>query len=91
MLLAILLAFGPAIDGAARAGDGPQFRSHQPEVGARPESSRCMARCVEMERQCQELEKQFPTCSTIEICDEEKLQCEALCRFTAELGARICA
>ena len=41
-----------------------------------------------MEMKCEELEKRFPSCSVIDICFEEKLQCEALCRGSAMLTLR---
>lgn len=48
-----------------------------------PASSRCMAECDKQEVRCEELEKQFPTCGTADICLEEKEQCQAKCRVTA--------
>jgi hypothetical protein len=64
------------------------FQSRPPAELSLPASSRCIARCTEMESKCEELEKRFPSCSTINICFEEKLQCEALCRGTAMLPLR---
>jgi hypothetical protein len=40
---------------------------------------------------CEELEKRFPSCSTSDICFEEKRQCETLCRGTAMLTPRVCS
>jgi hypothetical protein len=56
-----------------------------------PATSMCLARCIRLEVQCEEYERLRPTCSTINICFEEKRQCDALCRARAMLSRRACA
>jgi len=83
LLLAVLGWHGPA------GGAGTTiFQGRQAADTRLPASSRCIARCSEMEMKCEELEKRFPSCSVIDICFEEKLQCEALCRGSAMLTLR---
>jgi hypothetical protein len=75
LLLAVLGWNGPA--GAAET---TILQSRQLVDERPPMSTRCMARCDELERTCEEHERLRPTCSVVNICAEEKLQCEALCR-----------
>ena len=74
---ALLLLAGLGGDGSAGA-TPPQSRS---SVDDRPPiSTRCMARCNELEKTCEEHERLRPSCSVVDICFEEKAQCETLCR-----------
>ena len=45
--------------------------------------SGCMAKCGVMETKCVALEKLYPSCATVDICEEEKIQCETRCRVSA--------
>jgi hypothetical protein len=49
-----------------------------------PASSTCIARCIELKTECEEIVKRFPSCSIVDICYEENLQCETLCRGTSD-------
>jgi hypothetical protein len=86
LLLAAALGWAGAPAGAASASE-----SNRPEPNHVPASSRCMAECEAMEIRCEELEKEFPTCGTADICLEEKEQCQALCRTTAMVTLRSCS
>lgn len=85
LLLAVLGWPGPSGEAGATS------QSRQPADNRLPASSRCIAKCNEMEMKCEELEKRFPSCSTIDICFEERRQCEVLCRGTAMLTLRVCS
>jgi hypothetical protein len=81
-LLAILGGFSPAV-GAEPTAPGRQ------SVGDRlPMSTRCTVKCDELAKTCEEHERLRPTCSVVNICLEEKLQCEAQCRPRATLNGR---
>lgn len=87
LLLAAVLGWqGPAGGAGATATPGQQSEIDKPAA-----SSKCLAKCAEMERKCNVWEKLYPTCSTVEICDEEREQCEALCRVTASADLRMCS
>jgi hypothetical protein len=75
LLLAVLAWHGPAGGAGATIVRGRQLADNRP-----PASSACIARCSDAEAECEELVKRFPSCSVVDICFEEKLQCEALCR-----------
>jgi hypothetical protein len=49
-----------------------------------PASATCIARCMDLNRECEAIVKRFPSCSIVDICFEENLQCEALCRGTSD-------
>lgn len=84
LLFAILGGFGP-VDGAE-----PEVRHGRQPIGDRPPmSTMCAAKCNELEKTCEEHERLRPTCSVVNICVEEKLQCEAQCRPRAMLDVRI--
>jgi hypothetical protein len=53
-----------------------------------PISTRCMAKCNELEKTCEEHERLHPTCSVVNICFEEKAQCETSCRPRVMLDLR---
>lgn len=57
-------------------------QEYEPLRSRIPASSSCLSRCVELKSQCDEFEKLYPSCSTIDICIEEKSRCEAQCRRT---------
>jgi len=75
LLLTVLAWHGPAGGAGATIVWGRRLADNRPPV-----SSACIARCNDLEAECEELLKQFPGCSVVDICFEEKLQCEALCR-----------
>ena len=62
----------------------------RPTIGHRI-STRCTVRCDELVKACEEHERLHPSCSVVNICFEEKLQCEALCRARAMLNSRVCS
>lgn len=82
---AILLLAGLGWHGSAGA-TPPQSR--QSVSDHPPMSSRCMAKCNELEKVCEEHERLRPTCSVVDICSEEKAQCETLCRPRVMLEMR---
>jgi hypothetical protein len=86
LLLVAALGWAGAPTGVASA-----TQSHQFDPDRLPTSSRCMAKCDEMERKCNAWERLYPTCSTVEICAEEKEQCEALCHIAAMATPRSCS
>jgi hypothetical protein len=87
LALAAVLGWHQPADGAGAAAPPGQ----QSEIDRPAASSRCLARCDEMEIKCNAWEKLYPTCSTVEICDEEKAQCEARCRVTGMADLRSCS
>lgn len=83
LLFAILGGFGPA-DGAE-----PEVLHGRQSIGDRPPmSTMCTVKCDELEKTCEDHERLRPTCSVVNICAEEKLQCEAQCRPRAILNER---
>ena len=80
-LLAILGWNGPAVGAGTSA---PQSR---PPIDGRPQGSPwCLAKCDELELACKAFENLHPSCSSADICLEEKAQCEAQCRPRVKLG-----
>jgi hypothetical protein len=71
LLLGVVYWHGP---GAAIV-QGRQLTDNRP-----PLSSKCIARYNALKAECEELVKRFPSCSIVDICFEERLQCEAQCR-----------
>jgi hypothetical protein len=82
---ALLLLAGLGWHGSAGA-TPPQNR--QSVSDHPPMSSRCMAECNELAKVCEEHERLRPTCSVVDICFEEKAQCETLCRPRVMLNLR---
>jgi hypothetical protein len=83
-LLAAFAWFGPA-DGA----EATDVRSRQSAGDRLPMSTKCTVKCDELEKTCEEHERLHPSCSVVNICLEEKLQCEAQCRPRATLNGRV--
>ena len=72
----------------AGAADATIVQGRQ-SIGDRPPiSTRCLVKCDELEKTCEEHERLRPTCSVVDICFEEKAQCEALCRPRVMLNSR---
>ena len=83
-LFTILSAFGPA------GGAEPSVPHGRQSIGDRPPMSKmCTVKCDELEKVCEEHERLRPTCSVVNICAEEKVQCERQCRPRAMLNVRI--
>ena len=82
---ALLLLAGLGGHGSA---DATPPQSRQSVDDRPPISTRCMARCNELEKVCEEHERLRPTCSVVDICFEEKSQCETLCRPRVKLNLR---
>jgi hypothetical protein len=79
LLLAVVGWHGPAGGAGATIVQGRQLADNRP-----PLSFTCIARCNVLKAECEELVKRFPSCSIVDICFEEKLQCEALCRGVSD-------
>jgi hypothetical protein len=75
LLLGVLCWHGPAGGAGATIVQSRQLADNQA-----PLSSKCIARCNDLNVECEELVKRFPSCSVVDICFEERLQCEAQCR-----------
>jgi hypothetical protein len=81
----LLLLAGLGWHGSADASPPQNKKSAEDRL---PISTRCISRCNELEKTCEEHERIHPTCSVVDICFEEKAQCEALCRPRAMLKLR---
>ena len=83
LLFTALVGHGPARASDPSIAQGRQSTSDRPSI-----STRCQVKCDELEKACEEHERMRPTCSVVNICFEEKAQCEALCRPRVMLNAR---
>lgn len=82
-LLAMLVEFSPTVGAEQAAIPGRHMAGDQS-----PMPSRCSEKCEELKKSCDEHERLRPTCSVVNICVEEKIQCEAQCRPRALLNVR---
>jgi hypothetical protein len=83
LLLTALVGYGRAGAADPSIVQGRQSTSDRPPI-----SSLCQVKCDELEKTCEEHERLSPTCSVVNICFEEKAQCEALCRPRVMLKSR---
>lgn len=86
LLLAALGWHGPAV-----GAEGSSVQDRKSADDRLPMSTRCTAKCDELVKQCEEHERLHPSCSVVNICFEEKLLCEALCRARAMWIGRVCS
>lgn len=82
-LLAMLGEFSPTVAAEQTVILGRHMAGDQSQT-----PSRCSEKCDELKRTCDEHERLRPTCSVVNICVEEKIQCEAQCRPRAMLNVR---